>query len=377
MEKPSVLIVGGSGFMGYHIVHHFVHHPDFGSVTVLSRSAGSSQSKNHVEGASYVSANLNDAKSIRSVLSEIKPTVIIHAASPSPVTGTPREYKEITVDGTNNLLDLARESKHVRVLIYTSSSTMAKGREHVDLDETYPLADTDPKAPVYAQTKASAEIAVLKANKPLPINSTKEGDWTGYLSTGSLRFPIVYGTHDLTSIPGCLGALEQGQTNVQIGDGKNLWDFCSTENAAIAHSILTQALLGTRETTAKVDGEAFHIHDGAPRPFWDFARAVWKAAGHKPKTNSPPTSIPIWFALGLANALELLFWIFTFGTKRPQTLGKQQVEYACFTHTYNIEKARTRLGYVPKLNFEKDVEDAVNWSLENDGWSERLKKVGI
>ena len=375
MEKPSVLVVGGSGFVGYHIVHHFVHHPDFGRVTVLSRSAGSSQRENNVEGAGYVSANLNDAQSIRTIISEIKPTVIVHAASPSPVTGVPREYKDTTIDGTNSLLDAALASKYVRVLIYTSSSTMAKGREHVDIDEAYPLADSDPKAPMYAQSKAIAETAVLKANKPLPFDSSEDRDWTGCLCTGSIRLPIVYGTHDLTSIPGCLGALEKGQTNIQIGDGKNLWDFCSTNNAAIAHAILAQALLGIHGSTAKVDGEAFHIHDGAPRPFWDFARTVWKAAGHKPSPNSPPTIIPIWFALGLANVLELLFWIFTFGKKRPQLLGKQQVEYACFTHTYSIEKARTRLGYSPKRNFEKDIEQAVKWSLDNDGWSERLKRI--
>jgi sterol-4alpha-carboxylate 3-dehydrogenase (decarboxylating) len=242
------------------------------------------------------------------------------------------------------------------------------------VDESYPLADSDPSAPAYARSKALAETAVLKANSPPPFDLQDKSDWAGYLRTAALRFPIVYGTHDLTSIPGCLGALKKGQTDVQIGDGKNLWDFCSTENAAIAHSLVVQALLGRLDCPGNIDGEAFHIHDGDPRPFLDFARTVWKSAGHSPKSKSSPKSIPTWFALTVATVLEWLFWTFTMGTKRPQTLGKQQVEYACFTHTYNITKAKERLGYSPKQNFDAEIERAVKWSLENDGWAEKLKR---
>jgi sterol-4alpha-carboxylate 3-dehydrogenase (decarboxylating) len=65
------------------------------------------------------------------------------------------------------------------------------------------------------------------------------------------------------------------------------------------------------------------------------------------------------------------------GRKRPQTLGRQQVEYASYTHTYNIEKAKNRLGYTPAQHFEEDLADGVKWSLEHDGWGPKLKEVGI
>jgi sterol-4alpha-carboxylate 3-dehydrogenase (decarboxylating) len=135
--------------------------------------------------------------------------------------------------------------------------------------------------------------------------------------------------------------------------------------------------LTTSEDTAKVDGEAFNINDGSPRPFWDLARTVWKFAGHNPPRNERFFNLPSWFVIGLASFFEWVFWIFTLGTKRPYHLGKQQAEYLCFTHTYNIEKAKERLGYRPKDDFERGIRESVEWSLEHDGWGKKLKKASV
>jgi sterol-4alpha-carboxylate 3-dehydrogenase (decarboxylating) len=352
-------------------VSYFVEHYSFSNVAVLSRSA--TGSKNRVEGATYHAGDLTRHSEIQKLLDDLKPMVIIHAASPSPLTGTPREYERVNIKGTQNLLKVAKDSKYVRVFIYTSSSTLARGPEHLNLDETCPLANTDSKASYYAKSKADAEDMILHANQPKSIEG---GSWVGSLVTAALRFPIVYGIRDTTTIPGCLNALATGHTTTTLGDGKNLWDFCSTENTAISHILLASALLdGPQEPTAKVDGEAFNINDGEPYPLWGFARLCWKYAGYDPQPFPKITSLPSWFALGLANTLEWVYWVFRLGTKRPYNLGKQQVEYSCFTHTYSIKKAKTRLGFKPKIDFEGDLKRAVQWCLKEGGWRERLKGV--
>jgi sterol-4alpha-carboxylate 3-dehydrogenase (decarboxylating) len=285
MAQQPVLVIGGCGFVGYHIVRHFVQAPEFSPVSVLSRSA--IQTANKVDGAVYIAGDLCDEKSILSAIQQSRPTIIVHAASPSPITGTPKEYQRVAVEGTKTLLVLAFDSADVRVLIYTSSSTMAKGREHLDLNETVPLADTDPKAPAYARTKAMAERAVLNANKPL-ASTRRDSNWTGHLCTGALRFPICYGTHDGMTIPGALLALKKDQTGFQLGDGKNLWDFCSTENVGNAHVLLARHLIAPDLGNSNVAGEAFNIHDGQPRPFWDLPRAVetsWTQTDRKSHSN--------------------------------------------------------------------------------------------
>lgn len=376
-EPLSVLVIGGCGFVGYHLVCHFVEDATFSIVAAASRSAH--QTKDQVSGASYHDLDLTNDGSIEKVINSVKPTVVVHAASPSPVTGTPKEYDKVTVQGTKDLLRIAKKSKDVRALIYTSSSLLCQGPQHVNLTEESPLADSDLRAPAYAKAKALAEKLVLRANEPLPTDElAKEAvSWEGYLCTGALRFPIVYGTHDLVCIPGALNALQKGQTNVILGDGSNLWSFCSVENTAVSHLLLARALLDTHKRRSSrlpaADGEAFHIHDGESRRFWDFARMVWELAGHVPK-NERIFHLPAWFVLGLSSCLEWLFWVFTFGTKRPYQLGKQQVEYALFEHTYSIEKSRKVLGYEPKQDFERGVKEAVMWSLEYDGWAKRLEK---
>jgi sterol-4alpha-carboxylate 3-dehydrogenase (decarboxylating) len=369
----SVLVVGGVGFVGYHIVSYFIAHNSFKAVTVLSRSAASSS--NRVEGATYLTGNLADHGDIRLLLEKLKPSIIIHAASPSPVTGTRKEYETVNIKGTRNLLKCAKESDHVRAFIYTSSSTLARGPEHLNLDESCALANTDKKATPYARSKAEAEVMVLEANSQM---STKDDSWSGYLATASLRFPIIYGTRDPTTIPGCLNALAKGQTNATLGDGKNLWSFCSAENCAVSHVLLASALVAPYTpgvSMGQIDGEAFNINDGQPYPFWGFAALVWKFAGYTPPSDAKTTRLPTWFALTLSTLLEWIYWIFTLGFKRPYNLGKQQVEYACFTHTYNIEKAEKRLGYKPKVDFERDLQRSVEWNIDEGGWKEKLKDV--
>lgn len=368
----SVLVVGGVGFVGHHLTSYFVANKSFAQVHVLSRSAKSTQ--NQITGAVYHNGDITQEDQLRRVIEAIKPTVVVHAASPSPVTGTSTEYKQVNIRGTGNLLRAATESEHVKAFIFTSSSTLAKGSEHFDLNEECPLANEDSSASAYASSKATAELRVLGANNP---KLREYPNWKGYLATASLRFPIIYGTHDKTTIPGCLNALAQGHANTTLGSGDNLWSFCSASNAANAHVLLASALLDPTPKPEHLEahGEAFNINDGAPYPFWDFAKMSWRAAGYNPYPAPAERHVPIFLALALAMVMEWSYWIFTLGLKRPENLGKQQVEYACFNHTYNIEKARMRLGFKPRVDFERDVQKAVDWSMNEGGWSEKLQGV--
>ncbi|MCJ1394807.1 hypothetical protein MMC18_007687 [Xylographa bjoerkii] len=358
----SVLIIGGCGFVGFHVVQHFLREPSCTSVSVISRNPNI----NILPGVSYYAASITDLPTLSALIQKIRPTVVIHAACPSPTSGNAKTYEDVTVRGTQKLLTAAAECPCVRALIYTSSATMAAGHQHVDLDESAPLADTDPSSHPYAATKARADRLVLAANQP----TTAERE---SLRTACIRLPIVYGERDLLAIPGALAALQKGQTRFQLGPGTNLWDFCSADNAAAAHVLLAQALLVPgRPSTAKVDGEAFNITDGTRRSFWAFPRDVWRAAGHEVDPEKV-WEMPIWLAMFTAELLEWLYRIFTWGAKRPAQMGRQQVEYSCFEHTYSIEKARTRLGYMPKDEWDEGIKTATQWSLRSDGWAAKLK----
>ncbi len=362
----SVLVVGGCGFVGFHIVRHFLLESGCTSVAVLSRNPQS----NHIPEVSYHAGDISDLASLRALIFHIRPSVIVHSASPSTVSASTKEFKAITIGGTRNLLTVASEVSSVKVFIFTSSATMAAGPEHVDPDESTRLADTVSSSHPYAKTKATADKMVLAANLPLG----KHGSGSSLL-TACIRLPIVYGERDLIAISGALAALEKGQTHFQLGDGSNLWDFVSADNVATAHVLLAKALLSQTDAdaTPKVAGEAFNITDGERRLFWDYPRVIWNAAGHEVKADQL-WILPTWVALILADVFEWLFWFFTFGTKRPSLLGRQQAEYSCLTHTYRIDKAKKSLGYVPVPDFENGLRKAVGRSLTEGGWGSRLKK---
>ena len=361
----SILVIGGSGFVGSHISQYLLLQPSWNSVSVLSRNTP----RNILSGVSYHTGDVSKPPELQKSVHEISPTVIIHAACPPATSASQKTYQKIIVHGTKTLLEIALKAPSVKAFIYTSSATMAAGCAHIDLDETTPLADTDPQSHPYAKCKAIADKMVLSANEYPNQDGGK-----GRLLAACIRLPIVYGERDLTSIPGCLGALEKNQTNVILGDGLNLWDFVSAENAARAHHLLAEALMkrGTNSSAPRVDGEAFNITDGQRHKFWDFPRLTWKAAGWRPPARDKPMKLSPTFLLVIAFCLEWIYRLFTCGQKRPTTFSKQQIEYSCFEHTYQIGKARERLGYNPTADFEAGVRDAVKWSLKNDGWAARL-----
>lgn len=84
--------------MGFHLVQYFVTASTFTSVSVVTRSAATSNKK--IDGAAYYSGNITDHNSMKQLLSQIKPVIIIHAISPSPVKGTPKEYLDVSLQGT-------------------------------------------------------------------------------------------------------------------------------------------------------------------------------------------------------------------------------------------------------------------------------------
>ncbi|KAL8746541.1 MAG: hypothetical protein Q9190_001459 [Brigantiaea leucoxantha] len=367
IEIGSVLVVGGCGFVGSHIVKCLLLEPSCTSVSVLSRNPN----HNLFPNVSYHVGDITNIDDLRPRVSQIQPSIIFHTACPSAISAPSKDFEATTIYGTKNLLAIAAETSSVKAFVSTSSTTMAAGAGHINLGEDTQLADEDSRSNPYTRTKAAADKMVLAANGIFKIARPESK-----LRTACVRLSLVYGERDQLSIPGALAALEKRQTTFQLGDGKNLWDFVSADNAAMAHILLSKALLTQPRdhTGPKIDGEAFNITDGESHPFWEYPNMIWRAAGH-PIDPSQVWVLPTKMVLIVTSVLEWIYWILTKGEKRPSQLSRQQVEYSCLTHTYCIDKAKKRLGYCPSPNFQKGIQKAVEWSLAEDGWSLRLEQL--
>ena len=85
----SVLVIGGSGFVGFHIVRHFLKQPGI-SVSVISRNP----ERNALPDLSYHIGDVSDSSKMRDLVLAIQPAVIVYAACPSLTTASARTYED-------------------------------------------------------------------------------------------------------------------------------------------------------------------------------------------------------------------------------------------------------------------------------------------
>lgn len=168
-------------------------------------------------------------------------------------------------------------------------------------------------------------------------------------------------THQLVKI------FREGRTGIQVGPNENLFDFTYVANIAHAHLLAARALLYTHAASVapldheKVDGEAFIITNDTPVYFWDFARAVWRAAGSELGT-AHVWKLPrdVGYALGYLS--ECFFGLI----RKPPTFNRQRIVFSSMTRYFDISKAKRRLGYKPLVPLDEGVKRAVKWFLEQE-----------
>jgi sterol-4alpha-carboxylate 3-dehydrogenase (decarboxylating) len=355
----SVLVLGGCGFLGHNIVAALLKDPSKPTVSVFSRNP----TTNLYPGVSYHAGDITSASQIRKLLSELKPRVIINSASLLPplmsnIPDDPAIYKKINVDGTANLLACAAEAPSVVAFVHTSSLSVvipdSKGNINY-ADETAPTVQEIDKHNPYEGSKALSEALVLAAN------NIKPADENG-LRTCSLRVTGVYGEGDWGVTWNALDLLKMGRTRYHVGSEGALYEAVAVENAAHAHVLAAKALLDT-SLSKKVDGEIFNISDGQPMPIWELMRTMWSAAGYE-QTETNKIVIPTWLVLMVTSIIEWSFWIFTLGYRKPSVWRRSHIEWVCLRRTFNIAKAKDRLGYVPIIEREEAAKKAMHWAIK-------------
>ena len=294
---------------------------------------------------------------VRTLLDDIRPSTIIHTASPSATGDTEKNWQyfyKFNVPGTNTVLDCAAASAYVKAFVYTSSVSVIEKSSFDYADETMPIATSTSKLHYYRKSKALADQYVLDSNN-------KTGLRTICLRITAFTAHVIINRYQAHSKP-----FETATTADKIGDNTNLYDACSVQNAAKVHVLAAKTLLFERDDPLlKVDGEAFFITDGRPVPYWDFLRMIWAAAGDKTPLEEVQV-IPAWFMLGLASTMDWVNFIFILGQKRPKILTRFVIEYTCLQRTFSIEKARKRLGYAPMDDWDEMIRAGLEWELQKE-----------
>ena len=147
----------------------------------------------------------------------------------------------------------------------------------------------------------------------------------------------------------------------------NIFDFTYVGNVAHSHLLAARALIATAAASTapldheKVDGEAFMITNDSPVYFWDFARAVWAAAGDTSGING------IWhMPKEIGNVFGILSEIGGSIIGKTPTFNQKKVTMTCMTRYFNIAKAKRVLRYEPLWTLDEGIKQGVQWFLDQD-----------
>lgn len=208
----KVLVTGGAGFIGSHLVE-----------SLLCQGIEVSIIDNLVSGQSYISHPLAvfhqmdiRSRDAKAVIVREKPDVVFHLAAQTDVQKSlqdPQYDAQVNICGTINLLEACREAQ-VRKLIFTSSSAV-----YGDLHKES-ISEEDPVSPIsyYGLSKWAAESYILLYHQLYGISYT------------ILRFSNVYGPGQIAKGEGGVVAVfldrihAQKQLNIH-GDGEQTRDF--------------------------------------------------------------------------------------------------------------------------------------------------------
>lgn len=183
----SILITGGAGFIGSHLVDRLL--ADGERVTVLDNfndfynpALKRENVARHLEFENYrlIEGDIRDAALMDKTFAEGGFDQVIHIAAMAgvrPSLANPRLYQDVNLNGTMNILEGMRQHK-VPHLIFASSSSVYGNNEKVPFAETDPV--DNPISP-YAATKKAGELLCYTYHHLYGIK------------TACLRFFTVYG----------------------------------------------------------------------------------------------------------------------------------------------------------------------------------------
>jgi dTDP-glucose 4,6-dehydratase len=335
MTKKNILITGGAGFIGSHVVRLFVQkYPQYRIINLDSLTyAGNLANVQDIEqeaNYSFRKVDIRDKSQLEEVFKSEKITDVIHLAAESHVDRSisgPMDFITTNIVGTANLLEVAKgswgqEKDHLFYHISTDEVYGSLGEEGFFTEET----NYDPRSP-YSASKASSDHLVRAFGHTYKIPVVLSNCSNNY---GSHQFPEKL-------IPLMINNIKHEKPLPVYGTGENVRDWLWVEDHARAiDTIFHQGK----------PGETYNIGGWNEWTNIDLVKALCEVMDRK-----------------LNRASGTSAKLITFVTDR-----------AGHDHRYAIDatKIKNELGWEPSIQFEEGLEKTVDWYLANEEWVNQI-----
>lgn len=334
--KMKLLITGGAGFIGSHVVRLFVNkYPDYiiHNLDALTY-AGNLENLKDIDGKpnyKFVKGDIRDAEFIQSLFKEEQYDGVIHLAAESHVDrsiSNPMEFVMTNVIGTVVLLNAARAT--------WKDNLEGKRFYHVSTDEVYgSLGETgffteetpyDPHSP-YSASKASSDHFVRAYHDTYKLPVVISNCSNNY---GSHHFPEKL-------IPLCIHNIKNSKPVPVYGKGENVRDWLWVNDHARAIDVIFHQ---------GVNGETYNIGGFNEWKNIDLVKLLCKIMDKK-LNREPGTSE------------KLITYV--------KDRAGHDLRYAI-----DATKLKRELGWEPSLQFEEGLEKTVDWYLANEEWLQHV-----